>query len=83
MAADAVPLNGFFSVIPQAHGLGKKTGMKRHQIPCTVYPLPEKVIGGIVVRQMAVHALQRTVNTRHEPGLILVVHHVTCIAEFR
>jgi hypothetical protein len=81
MAPDTVLLDKPFAPFRDLNGVFINSRMKEHQVPGTVNTFPQEMIGGIVIWQMAVNALNGPVNPGHEPGFILVVHDMAGITE--
>jgi hypothetical protein len=83
MASDAIGFDKTFSMIGNFYGFDINGRVEIHKIFCTVNALPEKMADEIVVGQMTVNALDGSVHAGHEPRLILVVHDMATVAEFR
>lgn len=81
MTPDTVLLNESFATIRDLDGIFVDARMEEHQVSGPVDTFPQKMIGGIVIGQMAVNALNGPVNPGHEPGFILVVHDMAGITE--
>jgi hypothetical protein len=83
MTPDAVLLNESFAPVRDLDGIFIDARMEEHQVSGTVDAFPQKMIGGIVIGQMTVNALNGPVHTGQKPGFILIVHDMTGIAELR
>jgi hypothetical protein len=81
MTPDTVLLNESFATIRDLDGIFIDPRMEEHQVSGPVDALPQEMIGGIIIWQMAVNALNGPVNPGHEPGFILVVHDMAGITE--
>jgi hypothetical protein len=81
MTPDTILLNESFATIRDLDGSLVNSRMEEHQVSGTIDAFPQKMVGRIVIGQMAVNTLNGPVHTGLEPGFILIIHDMTGITE--
>lgn len=81
MASHAVGFDETFPPLGNFDGFGIHPSMEIDHIPGAVNALPDQVPEDVFMGQVAVDALDGSVNPGHEPGFIFLIHDMATVTE--
>ena len=81
MASHTIGLDETFSPLGNFYGFGIGGRVEINNIPGAINPFPDQMVEDIVVGQVAIDALDGSIDSGHEPGFVFFIHDMATVAK--